>query len=182
MSTETPTTPPHDDPGAARAWVRPVALVVACLVIGFVGGWVVRGDDGTVTVLAPAEEDGVSDAPSAAGGGAVTAPTTTRQAPPTPPPARADIALAVLNGTNENGAAGRTGAQAESLGYEAVATGNAPTSTEPSLVYFRPGQRPAAVRVGRDLEIEGIRALPTSGALADAAPDGAEVVVVLGPG
>ena len=47
----------HRRPGAARAggraWVRPVALVVSCLVIGFVGGWVLRGDDGPATVLAP---------------------------------------------------------------------------------------------------------------------------------
>lgn len=183
MSTEPPATPsPESDHGATRAWVRPVALVVSCLVIGFVGGWVVRGDDGTVTVLAPATGGDASDAGSTTGEGAVTAPTTTRQAPPTPLPARADIALAVLNGTDEGGAAGRTAAQAESLGYEGVTAGNAPTSTGPSIVYFRPGGRPAAGRVGRDLEIVGIRALPRSGALADAAPDDADVVVVLGPG
>ncbi|WP_217914490.1 LytR C-terminal domain-containing protein [Miltoncostaea marina] len=183
MTTEPPTTPPPDPPAGARPWVRPVALVVACLVIGFVAGWIVRGDDGPVTVLAPAGEetaaggDGGSDGPATS-----TAPATTAARPPAPPPDRADIALAVLNGTNENGAAARTAGQAESLGYSGVTTGNAPTTAEPTTVYFRPGRRPAATRVGRDLEIDRIRALPRTGAVGDAAPDGAQVVVVLGTG
>lgn len=183
MSPDPATTPPETAPAAgARAWVRPVALVVSCLVIGFAGGWVVRGDDGPVTVLAPAQSGGSSGAGATTGGATVTAPATTGPATPTPPPDRADITLVVLNGTTESGGAGRIAAQAESLGYQGVTADNAPTSTDPSVVYFRPGRRPAAVRVGRDLEVDAIRALPRSGALADAAPESADVVLVLGPG
>lgn len=190
MSTETgPTTPSDGGPGA-REWLRPAALVLACLVIGFVGGWVVRGDSGAETVLAPAAPGQASDAGPDAGAGAGTtaatgtatapAPATTPATPP-PPPARSEVAVAVLNATTQAGFAASTAAQAESLGYQGVTAGNAPSGTTgPSTVYFGAGQRPAAERVSRDLEIERVASLPT-GALTDAAA-GADVVVVLGSG
>lgn len=180
MTTD-PATPPPESPGGARPWLRPVALVVSCLVIGFVAGWVLRGDEGTVTVLPPTQPDG-----TAAGGGAATigtAPaTTTAPEPPPPPPARGDIELAVLNGTAEAGLAAATAGQAESLGYIGVTTGNAPSQSGPDVVYFRSGQRPAAQRVSRDLQITAVRPLPAGSALGDEVPDDADVVVVLGPG
>lgn len=184
--TTSPPTPPADDHSGARPWLRPVALVASCLVIGFVGGWIVRGDDGPVTVPAPAQPD---DGASADGGatptttapGATTAAATTEAPPPEPPPDRADIALAVLNGTGEAGLAASTAGQAESLGYVAVPTGNAPSQTGADVVYFRSGQRPAARRVARDLQIDAVRPLPGGGALGDELPETADVVVVLGP-
>jgi len=180
-------------PGGGRAWVRPVALVVSCLVIGFVAGWVLRGDDGPVTVLAPPAPDQSGEAPAGTTGGTATAPAqtattpattpaTTAEEPPAPPPARSEIDLAVLNGTNVTGQAAQTAAQAESLGYAGVTAGNAPTTTDPSTVYYRQGQQAAAERVATDLEVQSVQALPTSGALASAAPAGAQVVLVLGPG
>lgn len=181
MSSEPPTTPSPEPGHGARPWLRPVALVVSCLVIGFVGGWILRGDEGTVTVLAPSGS--TADAgDDAAAGGSTTAPATTTAPRPTPPPARPDIALAVLNGTSEAGLAGRTADQAESLGYVGVTAGNAPGQSGPSVVYFRSGQRPAARRVARDLQIAAVRALPGGGALGDEVPEDAEVIVVLGPG
>jgi hypothetical protein len=183
-----------------------VALVVSCLVIGFVGGWILRGDDGPVTVLAPTPEGDQSEvpvittpggggggggggtgttgtAPTGTSGGTATAPATTTAAEePTAPPDRADIALAVLNGTSTTGLAAQTAGEAEGLGYVGVTAGNAPTSTSPTIVYFRPGQRAAAQRVARDLQVGAVQQLPPSGALANAAPDEAEVVLVLGPG
>jgi len=185
--------------------VRPVLLVVSCLIIGFIGGWIIRGDDGPVTVLAPTPEGDQSEVPvittggggggggtattgtsttgtGTSGGGATAPTTTTAPQEPAAPPDRADIALAVLNGTNTTGLAARTAGEAEGLGYVGVTTGNAPTSTSPTIVYFRPGQRAAAQRVARDLQVAAVQQLPASGALADAAPDGAKVVVVLGPG
>lgn len=187
MTPETDTVPPQGPEGGG--WIRPVALVASCLVIGFVGGWVLRGDEGPVTVLAPAAPVDTGETGSVTTGGTSTAPAaTTSTAPatapaaPAPPPARADIRLVVLNGTNENGLAGRIAAQAESLGYSGVTAGNAPTSTSPSITYFTPGQRPAAQRVARDLEIEAIEPLPSSGALAAATPEGTDVALVLGPG
>ncbi|MGE0025783.1 MAG: LytR C-terminal domain-containing protein [Thermoleophilia bacterium] len=200
MSTD-PGTPTPGPPDGGRAWVRPVLLVVSCLVIGFVGGWIIRGDDGPVTVLAPTPEGDQAEVPvittggggggtattgtstaGTAGGGATAPTTTTAPQEPAAPPDRADIALAVLNGTNTTGLAAQTAGEAEGLGYVGVTTGNAPTSTSPTIVYFRPGQRAAAQRVARDLQVSAVQQLPTSGALSDAAPDGAEVVVVLGPG
>jgi hypothetical protein len=183
MSSEPPT--PRPDPGpdagrGARPWLRPVALVVSCLVIGFVGGWVLRGDEGTVTVLAPSGQGPAAD--EGAGDGTAADPATTTAPSPTPPPARAEIALAVLNGTSEAGLAGRTAQQAESLGYEGVTAGNAPTRSGPSVVYFRSGQRPAARRVSRDLQISAVQAFPGGGALGDEVPADADVIVVLGPG
>jgi LytR cell envelope-related transcriptional attenuator len=194
MSTD-PVTPTPEPPHGGRAWVRPVVLVAACLVIGFVGGWVVRGDDGPVTVLAPAPAADTAGTPTITtpggqGGGTATAPGRTTTAPgttstvaePTAPPDRADISLAVLNGTSQTGLAASRAGEAEGLGYVGVTAGNAPTSTSPSVVYYRSGQQAAAERVGKDLQIDSVQPLPASGALADAAPADAEVIVVLGPG
>lgn len=162
-----------------------MVLVAACLIIGFVGGWVFRGDDGPVTILAPAAPIDSGATGSVTTGGTSTAPSSrTATAPVTPaaPPDRADISLIVLNGTSENGLAGRIAAQAESLGYSGVTAGNAPTSTSPSIAYFAPGRRAAAQRVAKDLQVATVQVLPASGALADAAPDGIDVALVLGPG
>lgn len=168
-------------PGSGRAWVRPVALVVSCLVIGFVGGWILRGDEGPVTTLAPAPSAGASSgAVPAAGSGRTSAPA--RVTPPPPAPDRSVISLAVLNGTPTAGLAAKTAGQAESLGYSGVTTGNAPTSSNPTIAYFHPGRRPAAERVARDLQISRVEALPRTGAVAAGAPKGADVVIVLGPG
>lgn len=184
MSTDTPPAPP---PPPSGGWLRPVALIVACLILGFVGGWILRGDDGTVTVLdtgAPTptatEADGGDPPPATTGG---TPPATTEEAPP--PPSRGDIALAVLNGTDVTGLAADTAAKAESLGYEGVISGNAPTSEDPTTVYFATADdEPAAARVAEDLEFTVTAQLPVSGdvavAAAGAAPE-ADVVVVLGP-
>jgi LytR cell envelope-related transcriptional attenuator len=205
MSTD-PGTPTSGPPEGGRAWVRPVLLVVSCLIIGFVGGWLLRGDDGPVTVLAPTPEGDQSEVPvittgggggggggtattgtsttgtGTSGGGATPPATTSAPQEPAAPPDRADIALAVLNGTSTTGLAAQTAGEAEGLGYVGVTAGNAPTSTSPTIVYFRPGQRAAAQRVARDLQVGAVQQLPTSGALAAAAPDEAEVVLVLGPG
>jgi hypothetical protein len=166
--------------------VRPAALVVACLIIGFVGGWVLRGDDGPTTVLeARAPGSGSGAAAGTTTEGTATAPpgTTTEAEVPAAPPDRAEVGLAVLNGTDTAGLAGDTAAQAESFGYEGVTAGNAPPGTSgPSVVYFRAGERPAAERVATDLELDEVRQLPDSGPLSEAAPEAAQVVVVLGPG
>ena len=181
-----PEAPEPAPAGGGGSWVRPVVLVASCLVIGFVGGWILRGDDGPVTVLAPAAPDDTGDAGTVTtgggttGGGSTTAPpATTADQEPTAPPDRADISLAVLNGTQRAGYAGDVAGQAEGLGYVGVTAGNAPATTV-STVYYRSGQRAAADRVAKDLLVENVAALPGSGALATAAPAGAEVVLVLG--
>jgi hypothetical protein len=155
-------------------------------VLGFVGGWILRGDDGTVTVLetgapAPDTTAAATDGESPTAPAATTAPATTAEAPP---PARDEISLVVLNGTDTAGLAAGTAAEAETIGYTGVTTGNAPTSTAPSTVYYATGQEAAAERVASDLRIEATAPLPASGPITDAAREAnpaADVVVVLGP-
>jgi hypothetical protein len=171
-----------------RAWLRPAALVISCLVIGFIAGWVLRGDDGPATVLAPAAPEPAGQAPAATTGGTTAAPTTTAPPatttaePPDAPPARDQIRLAVLNATDLQGAAGRAADEAESLGYTGVTAGNAPTATGPDTVYYREGQQAAGERVAADLQVDQVSALPASGGLASAVPADAQVVLVIGPG
>jgi hypothetical protein len=99
------------------------------------------------------------------------------------PPDRSSVRLAVLNGTSVTGLAGRTATAAERLGYVNVPSSNAPAQTGGSIVYYRPGSRDAAVQAAQDLDIAGsVTPLPASGALAEAAPPDADVIVVLGPG
>lgn len=188
MSTD-PSPAPPPPPSSGGGWLRPVAIVLASLVIGFVGGWILRGDDGTVTVLETGAQThtnadggtgtGTGGTTGGTGTGATTAPSTTAPAPPT----RAEIVLAVLNGTNVNGYAGQTATRAEALGYRNVAAGDAPKDTPSSTVYHVRGQQAAARRVARDLEIDAISPLPASGPIVTAANDAnpdAQVVVVLG--
>jgi hypothetical protein len=182
-----PNTASSSRASGGRAWLRPAALVISCLVIGFIAGWVLRGDDGPATVLAP-------PAPEAAGGGAATTgdtttapattapPATTAEETPDAPPARDQISLAVLNATDIQGAAGRAADEAESLGYTAVTAGNAPTTTGPDTVYYRAGQQAAGERVAADLQVDQVQELPASGGLASAVPADAQVVLVIGPG
>jgi len=184
-----------------------VALALSMLVIGFVVGWILRGDDGPVTVLPPAATTTGGDAADA---GTTTEPATTEPATtegttaegtttaddgsttetatdttatePGAPPPRADIALAVLNGTETTGLAGQNAERAEALGYLTVPTGNAPTQTGPSVVYYRVGAEAAAARVAQDLDVVSVEPLPASGVLNAAAPAESVVILVLGPG
>lgn len=151
-----------------------IAVGLACLVGGFVVGWLTRGDGGSAQALPTVE----APAP------ATTRARTTTATAPTPPAeiTPAKIKLGVLNATSVTGFAAQTATRAAGLGYPSPATGNAPTQTGPTVVYFRPGKRPAAQRVAKDLGYTGVQALPTSGAIATAAPAGVDVVVVLGPG
>ncbi len=164
------------DPSSGRPSriARIAAIGLACVVAGFLIGWFTRGDGGEATVLPAASAPVTTQASTAA--------TSTAASPPAPPqpPRRDAIRLAVLNGTTIAGFAAQTGARAEALGYPDVATGNAPTRDGPTVVHFRPGKRAAAQRVAQDLGFQTITALPASGAVAEAAPAAADVVVVLG--
>ena len=187
MTADLDPAPPDPPPerSAGRPWVRPVVLVLSCLVIGFVGGWIWRGDAGPTTVIPPAAPADTGDTGSVTTGGGgtttrATPPATSTAEQPVLPPERSAISLAVLNGTSRAGYAADVAGQAEGLGYTGVVTGNAPSASV-SKVYFRSGRRPAAERVAKDLLIDAVAALP-GGALSSAAPSGAEVIVVLGTG
>ena len=196
---------PRDPERGWSLWGRPVALAASMLVLGFVGGWILRGDDGPVTVVPAATTttadqggtttessddttgattDTETGADTTADTGAdttATAPETTT-APDTPPPARDTISLAVLNGTSTTGLAAQNATTAEGLGYTDVETGNAPTQSGPSVVYYRPGEDAAADVVAQDFQVSDVQELPADGPLATAVPGGAQVALVLGPG
>lgn len=187
MATD-PDTAASNRASGGRAWLRPVALVVSCLVIGFIAGWVLRGDDGPATVLAPPAPESAGAGPASTTGTTTTEPATTAppattsSTAPQAPPARDEIKLAVLNATDLQGAAGRAADEAEALGYSGVSAGNAPTTTGPDTIYYRAGQEAAGQRVATDLQVDQVTALPTTGGLASAVPAGAQVVLVIGPG
>lgn len=171
---------PSGDGAGPRGWLRLSAIAASFLIVGFVAGWIIRGDQGPTTVLA--QPDGSEQAAITEQAEPTETGTTTSADPPaTPePPARGQIVVAVLNGGDVTGLAASTAEQLEELGYEDVETGNAPSQTRPTTVYFIAGQRPAAERVADDLEVGPIEQAPESGALAEAMPSGARVVVVLG--
>ena len=141
-----PSYPPamtDDTPTGRRGGLaaRLAAIALVGLVAGFVLGWFMRGDSGTATILPPA------DTPAATTPARTVTDTTpgTTTAPADLPP-RGGIRLAVLNGTDVAGLAARTASRAQGLGYPSPATGNAPSGTGPTVVYFRQGARDAARR------------------------------------
>ena len=63
--------------------------------------------------------------------------------------------MIVLNGNGRSGAASDGAAKVRSHGYTIGTVGNAPRSDfTRTLVMFRPGYRPEAVRLARDLKLK----------------------------
>jgi hypothetical protein len=84
---------------------------------------------------------------------------------------RAATRILVLNGNGRAGAASSESLRLQVLGYRTIVTGNATRPrTAPSIVMFRPGYRPEALRVARDLGVklvgplDGVRARDLRGA------------------
>jgi hypothetical protein len=153
-------------PPRMRTFGLPV--VAAALVGGLFVGYVVSSGGGgtttitqTRTVTAPAPEAAVGVAPAAEA-------------------TRATIALAVLNGSGEEGLAASTGEEARALGYGEVSEGNAPSPVATDLVLHRQGAAPRAARVAEDLGLPAPELASADDPALAAAPD-AEVVVLLGP-
>jgi LytR cell envelope-related transcriptional attenuator len=72
-----------------------------------------------------------------------------------PPLPRARTRVVVLNGNGLVGAAGTAAARARSQGYRIAAVGNASRSDYVrSVVMYRPGRRPEAERLARDLGVD----------------------------
>lgn len=158
-------TPSESPDSSVMGWLSLAAVVLACLVVGFAGGWVLRGDgDGTL----------------AAASVPATTESTTAETPAAEAPLldRDEVRLTVLNGVGVSGAAGAAAEQAESVGYEEVETGDTGRVDGPTIVYHRDAPR-LAQRVAEDLEVTVVRPLPAE---LVAAAGNAYVVVVLGPG
>ena len=80
-----------------------------------------------------------------------------RAATPTGKPklARAETSVIVLNGSGRSGAAAESADRVRELGYTIGTVGNAPRSDfARTIVMFRPGYRPEAVRLAADLKLK----------------------------
>jgi apolipoprotein N-acyltransferase len=90
---------------------------------------------------------------------------------------RGRTSVVVLNGNGIPGAAATTADQAHDLHYVITATGNAPSIFSRSVVMFRPGYKPAAQRLAKDMSIKHVTPLDgiTKGDL-----QGAQLAVVIG--
>ena len=91
---------------------------------------------------------------------------------------RAKTRVVVLNGNGEAGAAAAEASAIRARGYKIGAVGNAPRPTQgPTLVMYRPGYRPEARRLARDL---GVRLVGPLDGLRIAELKGSQVVEILG--
>ena len=99
-------------------------------------------------------------------------------APATPTLTRTQTSVLVLNGNGRAGAASAAAATLRARGYRIGSVGNAPRTDYPTtLVMYRPGFRPEAVRLAHDLHLRVV------GPLDGMRPRdlmGAHVVVILG--
>lgn len=165
--------------------MRPLILGMSCLVLGFVGGWVLKGGGGNrnnLPELSSEYRKVITTPPPArttTSDGQETTSTQTDAALPAPD--RSQVVMAILNATSVTGLAANKATQIRALGYETVSTGNADPSPGASVVYFRPSRRSSAEQAAKDFGIAQVTALPASGDVATAAAkfQAAHVIVVL---
>jgi hypothetical protein len=96
----------------------------------------------------------------------------------TGPLPRGRTSVVVLNGNGIPGAAAVSADRAHSLHYVVTATGNAPsTDFAASVVMFRPGFKPAAQRLAKDMNVKRVTPLDgiTKGDL-----QGAQIALIIG--
>lgn len=146
---------------------RKVALPVVgvALILGLAIGWLVSGGGSTTTVTE-------------------TTTVTTAAAPAAPtasgPESRPTIALAILNGSGEDGLAASTAELMRGMGYTQITEGNAPSQVAVDRVLYRPGAEAQALQVAADLNAGPPSPLADASGVAEAAPD-ADVVAIMGP-
>ena len=100
------------------------------------------------------------------------------KAPAVPRLARAETRVLVLNGNGRQGAAGDEAITLQTLGYPVGPTGNAVRSDyAESIVMYRPGYRPEAVRLARDA---GIRLVGPLDGLRPGDLKGSQLAVIVG--
>jgi LytR cell envelope-related transcriptional attenuator len=86
--------------------------------------------------------------------------TTTSSRPAAPELSRQETSVMVLNGNGRNGAASEAADLVRSRNYLIAGTADAPrTDFARTIVMFRPGHRPEAVRLARDFKIKRIAPL-----------------------
>ena len=89
----------------------------------------------------------------------------------------ADVEVAVLNGTAVPGLAARFGDQVEHAGFKLGAVTNSQSSFAASVVEFRNGFKPEAVKIAKELKIDRVRPMTPDIVQVSA---GASVSVVIG--
>ena len=91
---------------------------------------------------------------------------------------RSRTSVVVLNGNGIPGAAAVNGDKAHSLHYIVTATGNAPTTGfARSMVMFRPGFKPAAQRLAKDM---GVKAVSPLDGISKGDLQGAQLALIIG--
>ena len=92
---------------------------------------------------------------------------------------RADVTVAVLNGTSVNGLAGNVGSDVESSGYELGPVSSTTPGFAKTVVLYAEGQKRAAQKVARDLGVDKATVEELDRETRGLAPD-ADVVVIAG--
>jgi hypothetical protein len=101
-----------------------------------------------------------------------------KKAPVRPLPPRGAVSVTVLNGNGVAGAAAAMASHVRARGYVIGQVGNAPRSGYGrTVIMYRIGRRPEALRLGRDL---GIRAVSPLDGLKPRNLMGAQVAVIVG--
>jgi phage shock protein PspC (stress-responsive transcriptional regulator) len=88
-----------------------------------------------------------------------------------------EIEVTVLNGTATPGLAATYGNKVESKGFKLGAVSNTAQPVEKSVVMFKPGHKPEAKRVAKQLKISHLTAMDSE---VESASAGAKVAVVIG--
>ncbi len=161
-----------------------MVLGMSCLVLGFVGGWVLKGGGGNRNNLPELSSEYLKAVTTPPPSKTVTGDgqtTDTQTDVALAAPDRSQVTVAILNATAVTGLAATKATQIRALGYETVSTGNAPTAEGVSVVYFRTSRRSSAEQAARDLGIAQVTPLPAAGPIASAAEQSqsAHVIVVL---
>jgi hypothetical protein len=105
------------------------------------------------------------------------APAPSRPEPKSATLSRGETSVLVLNGNGVAGAAAEAASRVRARGYSVTATGNAAQSYGQTVVMYRPGRRPEAKRLARDL---GVAIVGPLDGISLRELLGAQVVVVLG--
>lgn len=110
--------------------------------------------------------------------GAVTLPLSDGDDPAQPAPIDpSEVSVSILNGTSVGGLAGSVEADIEAGGYQVDTVGGTESGFERTVVMYRPGERRAARRVARDLDVDEAQVRRLDDETAALAGDAAVVVV-----
>jgi uncharacterized iron-regulated membrane protein len=164
----------------ARPWRR--ATLVATTIAGLelalliVAGIILFGRSLAPHVHAAAQREALTPAPAVAHAAPAAKPA--HEAPAVARLTRAQTQVLVLNGNGIQGAAGEAASLVKARGYDVKEVGNARhTGYGRTMVMYRPGFRPEAVRFGKDLNVGAVT--PLDG-IKVAQLHGAHLVLIVG--